>query len=203
MEKAAVNDQSTKTGAELLLEVAQRLFLTKGYANVSMQSIAEEAGMTKGAPYYHFASKEELFFQVSVRIFAEVQAAVSLALEAEGALEERLRGSIVLLVTSMSGDFSSWVNDIKRVLGPDMQQRLLESFGSGGDLSQLVLPSFRRAAERGEFTRATPEAAARVYIKLAMACIDETSYQRVAGEFNAEWLERTATEAAAVMVHGI
>lgn len=193
----------TKTGAELLLDVAQRLMLTRGYANVSMQTIASEAGMTKGAPYYHFASKEELFLQVSLRVFTELQQTVTVALDGEGPLEERLRNSLLLVVNSLSGDFSSWVNDLKRVLNPEMKRRLMETFGGDGDLSQLVLPAFQRAYEHGEFTRATPEQAARVYVKLAMACIDETSYMHLAETYTPEWLDRLATESAAILVHGL
>lgn len=194
---------SPMTGAELLLEVAQRLFLTRGYANVSMQTIATEAGMTKGAPYYHFASKEELFFQVSVRIFAEVQETVSVALDGPGPLEERLRLSLLQVVGSLSGDFSSWVNDLKRVLNADMKKRLMESLGGEGDVSELLLPAFQRAFDRGEFARSTPEQAARVYVKLALACIDETSYRHLSGAVTPEWLDRMASESAAVLVHGL
>ena len=194
---------ATKSGAELLLDAAQRLFLSQGYANVSMQAIAAEAGMTKGAPYYHFESKEELFYLVSLRILDHLRVQLVASLDAEGPLEARLAHALSMLIANMSSDFSSWMNDVKRALGPARKQCLMESIGSKDNLSYLVLPSFVRAAERGELTRFPPEVAARVFFKLAMACIDEATYLQVAGAFTPEWQEQTAAETAAVLVHGI
>ena len=45
---------------EKILEVSQRLFLEKWYDNTKIQDIADELGMTKGAIYHHFKSKEEI-----------------------------------------------------------------------------------------------------------------------------------------------
>ena len=45
---------------ENILEVSQRLFFEKGYDNTKIQDIADELGMTKGAIYHHFKSKEEI-----------------------------------------------------------------------------------------------------------------------------------------------
>ena len=39
---------------------ARRLFERKGFSATSVQSIVDDAGLTKGAFYYHFISKEEL-----------------------------------------------------------------------------------------------------------------------------------------------
>lgn len=43
-----------------LLDEAQRLFRERGYAATSLEQIAEAAGVTKGAIYGHFSSKEDL-----------------------------------------------------------------------------------------------------------------------------------------------
>lgn len=43
-----------------LLQIAYRLFLTKGYEETSVDEIIEEAKIAKGTFYYHFKSKEEL-----------------------------------------------------------------------------------------------------------------------------------------------
>jgi AcrR family transcriptional regulator len=46
---------------ERLLAAATRVFARRGYHAASLDEIASEAGFTKGALYYNFASKEELF----------------------------------------------------------------------------------------------------------------------------------------------
>jgi AcrR family transcriptional regulator len=45
---------------ERLLGEARRLFRERGYAATSLEQIAEAAGVTKGAIYGHFSSKEDL-----------------------------------------------------------------------------------------------------------------------------------------------
>ena len=55
---------------ERILDAAQRLFLEKGYENTSIQDIVEElGGLTKGAVYHHFKSKEEIMDAVGDRMF--------------------------------------------------------------------------------------------------------------------------------------
>lgn len=43
-----------------ILEAAARAFARDGYAGTSLNAILRESGVTKGAFYFHFASKEEL-----------------------------------------------------------------------------------------------------------------------------------------------
>ncbi|MGD9807545.1 MAG: TetR/AcrR family transcriptional regulator [Deferribacterales bacterium] len=48
----------------LILAAAEKLFLEKGYRASSMDSVAEEAGVTKQTVYRYYPSKEELFREV-------------------------------------------------------------------------------------------------------------------------------------------
>jgi AcrR family transcriptional regulator len=50
-----------------LIETALRLFGTHGYAATSIEDIARESGLTKGAVYHHFTGKAELFRAAFVR----------------------------------------------------------------------------------------------------------------------------------------
>ena len=55
---------------ERILDAAQRLFLEKGYENTTIQDIVNElGGLTKGAVYHHFKSKEEIMEAVNDRMF--------------------------------------------------------------------------------------------------------------------------------------
>ena len=47
-----------------LLEAAERVFLKMGYQGATLDSIAADAGFTKGAVYWHFDSKEALFVEL-------------------------------------------------------------------------------------------------------------------------------------------
>ncbi len=45
---------------EQILKVASKLFISKGYEKTSIQNIIDELGLSKGAIYHHFGSKEEI-----------------------------------------------------------------------------------------------------------------------------------------------
>ncbi|MGW9131877.1 TetR/AcrR family transcriptional regulator [Streptomyces sp. NPDC055681] len=47
-----------------LLEIAARLFATRGYAVTTVRDIAEEAGILSGSLYHHFRSKEEMLDEI-------------------------------------------------------------------------------------------------------------------------------------------
>ena len=49
---------------ERILAAAAGEFSDRGFAGASMTSIGRSAGVTKGGVYFHFRSKEELFFAV-------------------------------------------------------------------------------------------------------------------------------------------
>ena len=59
--------ERSETTIEQLIGVARRLFATKGFSSTSIHEIVEQAGMTRGALYHHFSSKEELFEAVFQR----------------------------------------------------------------------------------------------------------------------------------------
>ena len=55
---------------EKILDAAERLFLERGFERTTIQDIVDElGGLTKGAVYHHFKSKEEILDAVSDRMF--------------------------------------------------------------------------------------------------------------------------------------
>ena len=54
-------EQSAARTRERLLEAAQRVFFERGFHGASLEAVAEEAGLTKGAVYSRFESKADLF----------------------------------------------------------------------------------------------------------------------------------------------
>ncbi len=56
----------------LILDVAMRLFMEKGYEQTSIQEIIDNlGGLSKGAIYHHFKSKEEILIAVTDRMTEE------------------------------------------------------------------------------------------------------------------------------------
>jgi AcrR family transcriptional regulator len=50
------------TSKENIIKVAFSLFLEKGYKEVTIKNIMEATGLSKGAIYHHFESKEAIYF---------------------------------------------------------------------------------------------------------------------------------------------
>jgi TetR/AcrR family transcriptional regulator, transcriptional repressor for nem operon len=58
---------------EQILNISFDLLLEKSYNEVSIQDIVNKVGMTKGAFYYFFKSKEELFSEIFTRFIAAME----------------------------------------------------------------------------------------------------------------------------------
>jgi AcrR family transcriptional regulator len=56
---------------EKLVKAAGKVFARHGYERATLDGIADEAGLSKGALYYNFASKEELFLTLLEERLAE------------------------------------------------------------------------------------------------------------------------------------
>ena len=59
-----------------ILEAAYTLFLQHGYHGASMSRLVEATGLSKGAIYHHFSSKEEIFVEVLTTRVKELLAAL-------------------------------------------------------------------------------------------------------------------------------
>ena len=62
MKQTSVADDVTRAAVDL--------FATQGYANTSVQQIVEAAGVTKGAMYHYFESKDDLLFGIYDRLLS-------------------------------------------------------------------------------------------------------------------------------------
>ena len=69
---------------ERILAEAARLFLQKGYEKTSMQDIMEGTGLSKGAIYHHFSSKEDILLRIGERMGEENAAALQRVMDAPG-----------------------------------------------------------------------------------------------------------------------
>lgn len=61
-------DNGTGPVPERLLGAATRLFAERGYEGTSVQAIVAAAGVTKGAMYHYFGSKDDLLYEVYARV---------------------------------------------------------------------------------------------------------------------------------------
>lgn len=95
---APEHDEAVRTR---LLNAAVRVFDRKGYSAASVREVAEMAGVTKPAVYYHFGSKEGLLVAILEQAKREVDTALTRAVARTGTA----RGRILALCEDIYGLF--------------------------------------------------------------------------------------------------
>src|ERR1035441_1209865 len=81
---AMLRSQHAEATRRAVLAAARSLFGKKGYAQTSVDEIADAARVTKGAVYHHFAGKEALFRAVLAEVEVEAEARAVGAGDPEG-----------------------------------------------------------------------------------------------------------------------
>ena len=76
--------EQVERNRELVIDAARRVFLANGYGGARLDTIAEEAGFSKGVVYSQFAGKADLFLALLEQRI-EQRATENAALSAQGA----------------------------------------------------------------------------------------------------------------------
>ncbi len=76
---------------EAIVEAASRLFLERGFGSVSMDELAEAAGLARRTLYNQFTSKEEIFREMLLRVSGHLEDAFPPGIETQGDVEQVLR----------------------------------------------------------------------------------------------------------------
>ena len=97
MPSPAVTPKGAATRAHLL-QIAAEVFAERGYAETTMAQLIERSGLTKGAFYFHFSSKEQLALAVIEEKQRQWIDSVVQAIGAEPRAFDRLRAVAVALV---------------------------------------------------------------------------------------------------------
>ncbi|WP_319411317.1 TetR/AcrR family transcriptional regulator [uncultured Cohaesibacter sp.] len=101
----------------LLIENARKLALEKGLAFVSVQQVSRAAGVTKGAFFHHFSSKQTLIDAVFAEMIAELDKGIEAYMQDDPLAHGRFTRAYLRLVmdeTSSSEGSSSaiWISAI-------------------------------------------------------------------------------------------
>jgi len=85
--------QSSRRGGsgEAIVDAAERLFLEHGFGAVSMDELAAAAGVARRTLYNQFASKEEIFREMLLRVSRQLENAFPPGVETQGDVEDVLR----------------------------------------------------------------------------------------------------------------
>lgn len=85
-----------------LLAAAASLFAERGYEGTSVQEIVQRAGVTKGAMYHHFESKDDLLFEIYHRMLGMQMERLERIASSDLPIRERIRAAAAdVVVTSI------------------------------------------------------------------------------------------------------
>jgi TetR/AcrR family transcriptional regulator, cholesterol catabolism regulator len=141
---------------DALRKSALKLFEERGYPTTSVEDIVSEAGLTKGAFYHHFSSKEELLQLIHDAyvdsILATLEAVVAQHSDPEDQVRELMRASILgldefrshIIVYMQDRRFitGEWQNEVsaKRDAIDRLMQGAIERGVAGGQFRKDVSP---------------------------------------------------------------
>jgi AcrR family transcriptional regulator len=90
-----------------LLSAASEVFLDKGYLDSSLEDIAGRAGLSKGAVYSNFASKQEIFGVLLAQRMSQMRQVVSRAIDTDSPAPYGHRASGVMAGNLIAD--SAWI----------------------------------------------------------------------------------------------
>lgn len=128
-----------------------------------MQEIAAAADMTKGAPYYHFRDKEDLFVHVFLREMHLLTDALSERLASATTFRDRLLAVVTIAVESGRSSFGQLVTEFDRHVSPERRRQLKQEHAAPAGVVRAI---FERAAQEGDLRRVNAATAYAVFIAI-------------------------------------
>ena len=111
------------------MEAAERLFFERGFGAVSMDELAEAAGVARRTLYNQFASKEEIFREMLGRASAQLEGAFPPGIETRGDVDDVL--SLIARAILQLHQHPEYVGFLRMVMGDSRQfPWIAESFGA-------------------------------------------------------------------------
>ena len=144
---------------ERILSEALRLFGERGYTNVSVEEIAEAAGVTKGAVYHWFTDKDDLGRELQHDVYQRMSATAMRAFDPERDAIANMRRTFETFVDAL-GSFE----DARFFLRDAWVIPALDEAGRADhdDGVEVVRGVVTTAIARGEMVALDPDALARV-----------------------------------------
>jgi AcrR family transcriptional regulator len=116
------------TGRQRIIDAAFRKFADLGYSGVSMQQIADAAGVTKATLYHHFQDKEDLFLEMMREQFGRSQQRLEHAVDAGETFREKLVAYGNVMFSAERADLSRLFGDFHRYVADDRQAAFWERY---------------------------------------------------------------------------
>lgn len=110
---------------DAILDVAEKLFMSQGYNETSTRQITEQLNISQPALYYHFKNKEEIYFNVMVRLSREVERSLrDLSAKENLTLEEKIGEMALFLQRKHPVNLILMLRDIRQMLSEEISYKI-------------------------------------------------------------------------------
>lgn len=142
-----------------ILAAATKLFREQGYHRTNTQQIAESAGMTKGALFYHVGYKEEALVRIQERLYDRTSAVLR-SLEDDSARASTVLARLVVAqsqLTAQHQDAFAVVSEEMKYLPPEAVPKLVARQAEHLDIFERTV---RRGVAQGDLAAEDPRVSA-------------------------------------------
>ena len=159
-----------KRTVENILSVSEKLFLEKGYDQTSMQNIVDALGMSKGAIFHHFGSKEEIFTAVIDRQSKDAERQMSEWIEGMGEIPAREK--ITRLLEMILDD--ARMHDLSALVNQNQSPRMIVATmrDNVDNVAPMIAKIIKEGAADGSIKTDFPDECAQVlFLLLNIWCV--------------------------------
>ncbi len=115
---------------ERILEAAERLFAEKGFHETAMDEIVRASKVSKGGVYFHFPSKEELFFALLDKLADALQREVQREIARRRGAVAKIQGALEVVLRTLTSQrhLAQIILRQGHGLGPSFERKRLEIY---------------------------------------------------------------------------
>ena len=115
---------------ERILEAAEKLFAEKGFHETAMDGIVRAAKVSKGGVYFHFPSKEELFFALLDKLADALQREVQREIARRRGAVAKVQGALEVVLRKLTSQrhLAQIILRQGHGLGPSFERKRLEIY---------------------------------------------------------------------------
>jgi len=171
-----------------ILKAAARLFVERSYAEVTMNDVAREALLTKGAVYHHFQSKEQVYMAMLHSELAVRGDRFAAALDSGATCRESLRNLVSYFLSLAPGErrvMSLLRRDINLFTGT-VRAELIRTYQRA--LPELVERALAQGISRGELRHHDARLLAWQFVALVEAMLNDYASGLFSPEAQADYV---------------
>lgn len=175
------HDPTEKTKSEIL-ETSVRLFREKGWENVNIEDIVKEVGVTRGAFYHYFKSREELVSAVMYKVYLDNNPFIIASKEKGLNALEKLRLGSMMSLDSEAGS-TARIGEIRKIMDDPVTFKS-EVYSQVNTIAPFIEKLLEEGNEDGSISIQYPKQAAQVIAILSNLWLNpfvfQVSYQEFA-----------------------